>query len=363
MAQVAVKRQSAKPAIRETRLFINNQWVEPGQGGTFDTYNPATGEVIAKVAAASAADVDRAVKAAREALETGPWSRMDAAERGRLMFKLADLIEQNAEELATLESLNCGKTIRDSRGDMQGVVQHAALLRRLGRQDRRPHRAGARQLPVLHAPSAGGRGGPDHPVELPAADAGVEVGPGPGVRQHGRHEAGRANAADRPPRRRTGPRSRLPARRHQHPQRLRRNHRRRPGGASGRGQDRLHRPRRYGQDHPEGRRRHAEADHVRAGRQEPQRHLRRLRHGAGRRRRVPRHLLPRRAMLHGRQPACSSRRRSTRSSSNGWRRRRRNASSAIRSTRRPSRARRCRRSRWTRSSATSTWARSRAPSC
>jgi aldehyde dehydrogenase (NAD+) len=121
MAQAAAKRQSAKPAIRETRLFINNQWVDPVQGGTFDTFNPATGEVIAKVAAASAADVDRAVKAARTALETGPWARMDAVERGRLMFKLADLIEQNAEDLATLESLNCGKTIRDSRGDMQGV--------------------------------------------------------------------------------------------------------------------------------------------------------------------------------------------------------------------------------------------------
>jgi len=122
MAQTAVKRQAAKPAIRETRLFINNQWVDPGQGGTFDTYNPATGEVIAKVAAASAADVDRAVKAARAALESGPWGRMDAVERGRLIFRLADLIEQNAEELATLESLNCGKTIRDSRGDMQGVA-------------------------------------------------------------------------------------------------------------------------------------------------------------------------------------------------------------------------------------------------
>src|ERR1700722_19695603 len=118
----ATKRPTAKPAIRETRLFINNQWVDPVQGGTFDTYNPATGEVIAKVAAASAADVDRAVKAARTALETGPWAKMDAVERGRLMFKLADLIEKNAEELAALESLNCGKTIRDSRGDMAGSV-------------------------------------------------------------------------------------------------------------------------------------------------------------------------------------------------------------------------------------------------
>ena len=72
--------------------------------------DPATGEVIAKVAEASAKDVDLAVKAARKALESGPWARMDAADRGKLMFKLADLIEKNAEELAVLESYNCGKT-------------------------------------------------------------------------------------------------------------------------------------------------------------------------------------------------------------------------------------------------------------
>jgi aldehyde dehydrogenase (NAD+) len=110
------------PKVRQTKLLINNQWVDPAEGGSFDAINPATGETITQVAAGTAADVDRAVKAARAALENGPWSRMDAADRGRLMFKLADLIEKNAEELATLESLNCGKTINDSRGDMQGVV-------------------------------------------------------------------------------------------------------------------------------------------------------------------------------------------------------------------------------------------------
>src|SRR5262249_27007560 len=122
MATATTKKRPAAPAITLTKLFINNEFVDPQQGGTFDTFNPATGEVLAKVAAASSADVDRAVKAARQALESAPWARMDAAERGRLLFKLADLIEKNAEELATLESLNCGKTIRDSRGDMGGVV-------------------------------------------------------------------------------------------------------------------------------------------------------------------------------------------------------------------------------------------------
>jgi aldehyde dehydrogenase (NAD+) len=112
----------ARPKVKLTKLFIDNKWVDPADGGEFETYNPATGEVIATVAAAGAADVDKAVKAARRALEKGPWNTMDAADRGRLMFKLADLVETHADELATLESLNCGKTITDSKGDMGGVV-------------------------------------------------------------------------------------------------------------------------------------------------------------------------------------------------------------------------------------------------
>ncbi len=111
-----------KTKIPFTKLFIDNKWVDPVDGGDFETINPATGEVLAKVAAAEKADVDKAVKAARKALESGPWSTMDAADRGRLLFKLADLVDQKAEELAALESLNCGKTINDSKGDMVGVA-------------------------------------------------------------------------------------------------------------------------------------------------------------------------------------------------------------------------------------------------
>jgi len=121
-AQASMQKRPALPTIRQTKLLINNQWVDSSDGGSFETLNPATGEVIAKVSAASAADVDRAAKAARKALDVGPWKTMDAADRGRLLFRLADLIEQNASELAVLESLNCGKTITDARGDMVGVV-------------------------------------------------------------------------------------------------------------------------------------------------------------------------------------------------------------------------------------------------
>ncbi len=112
----------SKTKIRLTKLFIDNKWVDPVAGGEFETLNPATGEVLAKVAHAEKADVDKAVKAARKALESGPWSTMDAADRGRLLFKLADLVDQKADELAALESLNCGKTINDSKGDMVGVA-------------------------------------------------------------------------------------------------------------------------------------------------------------------------------------------------------------------------------------------------
>jgi aldehyde dehydrogenase (NAD+) len=118
LSQPTVKR----PTVKDQPLFIAGQFVPSSSGKTFPAIDPATGETLCQVHEASAADVDRAVKAARQALESGPWKTMDAADRGRLMFKLADLIEKNAEELAALESLNCGKTITDSRGDLVAVV-------------------------------------------------------------------------------------------------------------------------------------------------------------------------------------------------------------------------------------------------
>src|SRR5271166_6751672 len=94
---------ASRPKVRLTKLFIDNKWVDPVDGGEFETLNPATGEVIAKVAEGDKADVDKAVKAARRALESGPWSSMDAADRGKLLFKLAELVDEKADELAALE--------------------------------------------------------------------------------------------------------------------------------------------------------------------------------------------------------------------------------------------------------------------
>ncbi|MCS6850411.1 MAG: aldehyde dehydrogenase family protein [Gemmataceae bacterium] len=102
------------PKVKDQKLFIGGKWRDAVSGKTFPTINPATGEVICQVAEGDKADVDLAVKAARKAFESGPWPKMSAAERGRLLHKLADLIEENLKELAALESLDNGKPIRDS---------------------------------------------------------------------------------------------------------------------------------------------------------------------------------------------------------------------------------------------------------
>ena len=106
---------AARPDVRCTQLLIDGQWCDSVSGETFATYHPATEEKIADIARAGAADVDLAVKAARRAFSQGPWAEMDARDRGRLLNRLADLIEENAEELAALETLDNGKPIRDSR--------------------------------------------------------------------------------------------------------------------------------------------------------------------------------------------------------------------------------------------------------
>jgi len=97
------------------KMFIDGKWVEAASGKTFPTYNPATGEVMAQVAEGDREDINRAVKAARKAFDGGPWPEMTASERGRLIWKLADLIEQHLEEFAQLESLDNGKPLSVAR--------------------------------------------------------------------------------------------------------------------------------------------------------------------------------------------------------------------------------------------------------
>jgi phenylacetaldehyde dehydrogenase len=93
------------------KMLIGGRWLEAASGKTFPTYNPATGEVLAQVAEGNSVDVDRAVTAARKAFESGPWRTLTASERGRLIWKLADLVESHLEEFAQLESLDNGKPV------------------------------------------------------------------------------------------------------------------------------------------------------------------------------------------------------------------------------------------------------------
>jgi phenylacetaldehyde dehydrogenase len=96
-------------------LFIGGQWCEPTDGGALDVVDPATGSAITQVALAGREDVDKAVSAARSAFDNGPWSQMTAIERSKLIWRLADLIERDAEEIAQIESIDAGKSFSITR--------------------------------------------------------------------------------------------------------------------------------------------------------------------------------------------------------------------------------------------------------
>ena len=111
-AKNIIKRHFTNPSQvrpRQTQLLIDGKFVNSISGKTFDTFNPATEEKIISVQEADRADVDKAVQAARKAFDHGPWRRMSAYDRGRLMFRLAELIEKNFDEIAALEALDNGK--------------------------------------------------------------------------------------------------------------------------------------------------------------------------------------------------------------------------------------------------------------
>ena len=117
--------QSAFLKQQPIKMLIGGQWVEAASGKTFDTFNPANGQVLAKVAGGDAEDINRAVAAARKAFESGPWPKLTPSQRGRLLWKVAELIEKNAEELAQLETLDNGKPIKYSRaGDVPLTADH-----------------------------------------------------------------------------------------------------------------------------------------------------------------------------------------------------------------------------------------------
>ena len=143
MATATAKAPRARtaPKVRQTQMLIDGKWCDAKSGKTFATYNPATEEKIADVAEGDAADIDRAAKAARKAFESGDWPKMDARDRGRLLNRLADLVERNLDELAALETLDNGKPIQRRQGRRPAAGHRLpAVLRRLGRQDSRARR-------------------------------------------------------------------------------------------------------------------------------------------------------------------------------------------------------------------------------
>src|SRR6202790_926555 len=105
-------------------LLINGKFEQAASGKTFDTVNPATGEVLASVAEGDAQDIDRAVQAARRAFEDGPWSRMTPSERGQIMHRIGDLIMEHADELAELDCLDNGKALGVARAADVPLAAH-----------------------------------------------------------------------------------------------------------------------------------------------------------------------------------------------------------------------------------------------
>ncbi|MGD6843223.1 aldehyde dehydrogenase family protein [Bacillus infantis] len=122
---INLKEKVEKFLAGKKKLFINGEFVESASQKTFESYNPATGEVLATLYEAGPEDIDKAVLAARKAFDEGKWSKMGSAKRSRLMYKLADLMEENKEELAQLETLDNGKPIREtSAADIPLAVEH-----------------------------------------------------------------------------------------------------------------------------------------------------------------------------------------------------------------------------------------------
>jgi phenylacetaldehyde dehydrogenase len=111
------------------QLFIDGAFVDAKSGKTFDVFNPATGDVLARVAEGDAADIDLAVAAARRAFESEPWATMSPSDRARLIFKLADKMEERADDFAVLESLDNGKPVMIARYvDVAGSIDNLRYM-------------------------------------------------------------------------------------------------------------------------------------------------------------------------------------------------------------------------------------------
>ena len=225
------------------RMLIDGKWLEAASGKTFETRNPATGEILAHVAEGDAEDINRAVAAARAAFN-GPWSKFKPAERQRLLLKLADLVEQRPRGIRRARHARHGRTDH-SHARRQGSAPRACCASMPGMATALHGETIDNSLPgdirVLHVEGAGRRRRCDHSLERPVGAVDLEDRPGPGNRLHRGPEARRGSAADAAAPGRTVPGSGRAARRRQCRAGLWRNRGRGAGGTPGRGQGGVHR--------------------------------------------------------------------------------------------------------------------------
>jgi len=183
------------------KMLINGKWVPAASGKTFEVTNPATGNVIARVAEGDKADIDAAVQAARRALESGPWATMTASERGKMIWRIGDLISKHRDELAELESLDNGKPMMVAKAADVPLAGHLPVHGRLVYQDRGQDDSAVgplharRAIPFLYAAGADWRRGADHSVEFSVADGRLETGTGACHGLHDRPEGRRGDSA------------------------------------------------------------------------------------------------------------------------------------------------------------------------
>ncbi len=200
--------------------FIGGEWVAPRSGKYRENVTPATAEAFCEVADSGPEDVELALDAAHAAKDA--WGRRSPAERAAVLDAIADAIEENLEMLAVAESWENGKPVRETLAADHAAGDRSLPLLRRGRARRGGLDLGDRREDLrLPLPRAARRGRADHPVQLPAADGGMEAGPGARGRQlHGDQACEPDAMVDAEAGR--GDRGRRSARCHQHRQRLRR---------------------------------------------------------------------------------------------------------------------------------------------
>src|SRR5437899_4045541 len=138
--------------VKPGKLFIGGKWVDAAAGKTFPTINPATGETITTIAEGDERDAAAAVEAARKAFESGPWPEMSASDRARLLWKLGDLVDKYNEELGTLETLDNGKPVFESRQiDMPMVAEVFRYFAGWATKDRKSTRLNSSHLGISYA--------------------------------------------------------------------------------------------------------------------------------------------------------------------------------------------------------------------